>query len=63
MRGGMEAVYDDMVKATGFLTFARVQPARGGMFSARERAHRPGQPTAAAPFDEHDLYSTQETRG
>jgi hypothetical protein len=63
MRGGMEAVYDDMVKATGFLTFARVQPARGGMFSARGRAHRPGQPAAAAPFDEQDLYSTHETGG
>jgi hypothetical protein len=57
MRGGMEAVYDDMVKATGFLTFAPVQPARGGMFSARERARRGGQPTVAAPIDEHDLYS------
>src|SRR5216110_3340568 len=33
MRGGMEAVYDDMVKATGFLTFAPARPARGAMFS------------------------------
>jgi hypothetical protein len=63
MRGGMEAVYDDMVKATGFLTFAPVQPARGGMFSARGRAHRAGQSTVAAPIDERDLYSTPEKKG
>jgi hypothetical protein len=55
MRGGMEAVYDDMVEATGFLKFAPIQPALGGMFSARERARRPGTPAMAAPFTEADL--------
>lgn len=55
MRGGMEAVYDDMVQATGFLKFAPVQPARGAMFSARDRARRPGEPTLAAPVSEDDL--------
>ena len=55
MRGGMEAVYDDMVKDTGFLTFAPVQPARGGMFSARGRAGRPGESPLAAPVTENDV--------
>jgi hypothetical protein len=59
MRGGMEAVYDDIAEATGFLKFAPVQPARGSMFSARGRARRPGQPAIAGPFDENDLYSAQ----
>jgi len=59
MRGGMEAVYDDMVEATGFLKFAPVQPARGSMFSARGRARIPGQPAIVGPLDENDLYSTQ----
>ena len=56
MRGGMEAVYDDMVKDTGFLAFAPARPARGAMFSARERAGRAGDPDGAAPVSEKDLY-------
>src|SRR3954467_8194243 len=57
MRGGMEAIYDDMVKATGFLAFAPASPARGAMFSARGRAARPGSPVAEAPIVEPDFYS------
>jgi hypothetical protein len=38
MRGGMEAVYDDMPGRLGFLSFAPAIPAKGGMFSARRRA-------------------------
>ena len=57
MRGGMEAVYDDMAKATGFLAFAAASPARGAMFSARGRAARPGSPVAEPPIGEPDLYS------
>jgi hypothetical protein len=45
MRGGMEAVYDDMVRDTGFLRFAPVQPAHGAMFTARRRAGVHGAPT------------------
>jgi hypothetical protein len=60
MRGGMEAVYDDMVKATGFLTFAPIRPARGAMFSARGRALRAGSSTIAAPVDEQTLYSSDD---
>jgi hypothetical protein len=40
MRGGMEAVYDNMVADTGFLRFAPVVDAKGSMFSARGRARR-----------------------
>ena len=57
MRGGMEAVYVDMVRDTGFLRFAPVRPARGSMFSARGRAHRQGEPATAPPLAEDDLYS------
>lgn len=56
MHGGMEAVYDDMVKDTGFLRFAPVQAARGHMFSARDRAQQPGAPATPAPVDEDDFY-------
>ena len=57
MRGGMEAVYDDMVKDTGFLCFAPAQPARGAMFSARGRVQRQGEPASPAPIAEDKLYS------
>lgn len=56
MRGGMEAVYNDMVQDTGFLRFAPVRPARGGMFSARERAGRGGVASITAPVSEEQLY-------
>ncbi len=56
MRGGMEAVYDDMVKATGFLAFAPVKPARGPLFSARTRAARTGTPSVEAPMSETEFY-------
>ena len=37
MRGGMEAIYDDMSKPIGTMSFAPVDKARGRMFSARSR--------------------------
>jgi hypothetical protein len=55
MRGGMEAVYDDMVRDTGFLKFAPQRPARGAMFSARSRARAPGEPSLAAPVTEDEV--------
>ena len=55
MRGGMEAVYDDMVQSTGFLTFAPIQQARGRMFSARDRANIAGAAAVSAPLREEDL--------
>lgn len=57
MRGGMEAVYDDVFERVGFLAFAPEQPARGPMFSARSRAGRPGDAQGAQPVAESSLYS------
>lgn len=57
MSGGMEAVYDDMVKDVGFFRFAPVRPAQGPMFSARSRARQAGEPAAPAPVCETELYS------
>ena len=47
MRGGMEAVYDDVPAPLGFGRFAPLVPARGPMFSARGRAKLAGEPPAA----------------
>ena len=38
MRGGMEAIYDDLPGPVGFAKFAPVRRAEGAMFSARRRA-------------------------
>lgn len=57
MQGGMEAVYDDMADDTGFLRFAPITEARGGMFSARGRAQRPGKASTPIPVGEDELYS------
>jgi len=38
MRGGMEAIFDDIPKPIGLLRFARPVAAKGAMFSARQRA-------------------------
>ena len=37
VRGGMEAIYDDVPKPIGFMSFAPVVPARGAMFGAVAR--------------------------
>ena len=37
MRGGMEAIYDDLTKPVGMMAFAPLEKARGKMFSARSR--------------------------
>ena len=56
MRGGMEAIYDDVPSPIGMMHFAPVKPARGPMFSARTRAG--GEAGTAAPggVTEADLY-------
>ncbi len=56
LRGGMEAIYDDVAQPTGFLKFAPVQTARGGMFSARRRAGRAGESPDPA-LSEATLYA------
>jgi hypothetical protein len=58
MRGGMEAIYDDMPRPIGFMNFAPVQPARGPRFSARTRT---GHDVVAPPpsgTSEADLYGS-----
>jgi fumigallin biosynthesis monooxygenase-like protein len=42
MRGGMEAIYDDVPTAIGFSKFALMVPARGAMFGATARCHQQG---------------------
>ena len=54
MRGGMEAIYDDVTSLPGFSSFAPVVPARGAMFGAAQRAvhGEQGDPVVS----EKDLY-------
>src|SRR5690606_33541626 len=57
MRGGMEAIYDDLSRPLGFGAFAPIRPARGPAFSARSRlgigGEVPGPPEGTF---EQDLY-------
>jgi Monooxygenase af470-like len=55
-RGGIEAIYDDLPTPMGLARFAPTRPARGPMFSARERLGLGGQPQVAVPLSEEDLY-------
>jgi len=53
-RGGIEAIYDDVPKPIGMMTFAPVVAAVGPMFGASERA---GKGIAARPvLTEEELY-------
>src|SRR5262245_26552254 len=57
MRGGREAVYDDVPKQIGMRAFAPVKPARGPMFGARQRAAK-GASAIEVPtgVSERELY-------
>lgn len=55
MRGGMEAVYDNLCEPLGFMRFAPTRPARGPMFSARRRAGLAGEPSLKPGIAEEDL--------
>ena len=55
MRGGMEAIYDDLPTPFGFLNFAPAGPARGPMFSARTRLGLSGEPPLKPALSEQDL--------
>src|SRR5499425_3810667 len=57
MRGGMEAIYDDVPKAIGFAAFAPVNVARGPMFSARTRLKAEGEETKPVVIPENEYYS------
>lgn len=59
VRGGIEAIYDDMPQPIGMMKFAPLQPARGSVFSARQRLRREGAESSPAPAPEHDLYRGQ----
>ena len=56
MRGGMEAIYDDIVRDTGFLKFAPQVTARGAMFSARGRVHAQGGTNVEPAVSEMQFY-------
>lgn len=57
-RGGMEAIYDDIVRPIGFMSFAPLVRARGPMFGAAARA---GKDFAADPvLSEKELYGENQ---
>lgn len=62
MRGGIEAIYDDVPGATlGLTSFAPVVQARGSMFSARRRLRREG--IEPQPPVGEDAYESTATSG
>lgn len=63
IRGGVEAIYDDMDKPTGLARFAPPRAARGAMFSARRRAGRAEALTAAPVVAEQAYYSDGPAAG
>jgi hypothetical protein len=56
MRGGMEAIFDDISKPIGMMSFAPLEKARGRMFSARSRLGL-GEAHVAAVIPEEELTS------
>ena len=59
-QGGMEAIYNDVVRPIGFMTFAPLLAARGAMFGA---AARVGKEFASQPvFFEKELYDNPEKK-
>jgi hypothetical protein len=55
IRGGFEAIYDDVGKPLGFMSFAPARPAKGAMFSARHRLGLPGTESFSPAISEADL--------
>jgi hypothetical protein len=56
MKGGMEAIYDDVARPLGMMQFAPVVEPRGSMFTA---AHRTGREFAGADvLSETELYGS-----
>ena len=56
IRGGFEAVYDDLARPTGLLSFAPTIAAVGPMFSSRQRLRLAGEASIAAPVAESELH-------
>jgi Domain of unknown function (DUF4188) len=52
IRGGFEAVYDNIPAPLGLTAFAPTLAARGAMFSARKRLKLPGDPKLTDPVSE-----------
>jgi hypothetical protein len=52
VRGGFEAIYDDVPAPLGLSAFAPTVPAHGAMFSARKRLRLEGAPAVADPVPE-----------
>ena len=59
MRGGIEAIYDDLPRSVGMMKFAPLTPARGAMFGARRRLGRHGEASAAPAVIEEELYERE----
>jgi len=57
LRGGMEAIYDDLTPQIGFMRFAPIVPARGSMFGASHRASQ-GAANLEPVVSEKDLYGS-----
>jgi hypothetical protein len=60
IRGGVEAIYDDIKIPLGLSAFAPTGIARGPMFSARTRLGVKGSETVSAPVSEASLYGKAE---
>ena len=54
IRGGMEAIYDDVAAKIGFMSFAPAVAARGSMFTAAHRSKQGAD--LEAVISEHDLH-------
>lgn len=55
LRGGMEAIYDDLRQPVGFLRFAPSHAARGPLFSARQRLGLIDNVPISSPVSESEL--------
>lgn len=55
MKGGVEAIYDDIPAPIGMMKFAPVVAAHGTMFSARKRLHLKGEEQAPPAIAEEEL--------
>lgn len=55
MRGGIEAIYDDLNEPVGMARFAPMQAAKGPMFDARRRLRFAGDPSAPNPVPEDSV--------
>jgi hypothetical protein len=63
MRGGMEAIYDDVPRPIGLARFAPVVPAHGAMFGARRRLGVPGEADLPPAVSEDALAAMRPSGG